>query len=220
MHEVCPVLGWYEPGVQSVDDVEPAVPTNDPAGARVQVESPFPVVEYVPTGHGPQMRELPIGIHFVSESQPPLMVVVHALIGVHTVPLPKNPTGHGPHKRTPLPKLLQVTSGEHPPLLVAHTLSDMHLPLEFSKYPDGHGPQMWLPNVLVQVWSGSQPPLLVAQKLIDVHMVPLPLKPVGQGPQMTPPVERGVQLTSGLVEQPPLLTEHEFVVWAFIGEIA
>lgn len=49
--------------------------------------------------------------------------------------------------------------------------------------------------------------------------VPLPLKPVGHGPQMRPPVERGVQETSGLVEHPPLLTSHGLVVWADTGKL-
>lgn len=40
--------------------------------------------------------------------------------------------------------------------------------------------------------------------------VPLPVKPVGQGPHTRPPVERGVQETRGLVEHPPLLVRHWF----------
>ena len=49
--------------------------------------------------------------------------------------------------------------------------------------------------------------------------VPLPVKPVGHGPQMRPPVERGVHETSGLVEHPPLLTSHGLVVWADTGKL-
>lgn len=88
---------------------------------------------------------------------------MHALIGVHVVPLPVKPVGQGPHERKPLPRLVHVTRGEQPPLLVPHTLFSTQRPLEFSEYPLGHGPQMRLPNVLVQDCSGSQPPLLVAQ---------------------------------------------------------
>ena len=129
----------------------------------MQDVNPLPVEEYVPAGHELQVRESPTGVHFVSGSQPPFFVTVHALICVHEVPLPVKPVGHGPHERSPLPKLIQRTSGEQPPLFVPHTLISMHLPLEFSEYPLGHGPQMRPPNVLVQLWRGSHPPLLVAQ---------------------------------------------------------